>query len=83
MEQAMGRLNIVGTTVKHPRNLPQDLLDDEKHTKRLKEKNYIAMTVAKECILGAELSNSASELALTESYSVFSHEARSVNPDYS
>jgi len=82
MEQAMGRLNIVGTTVKHPRNLPQDLLADEKHTKRLKEKSYIAMTVANECILGAQLSNSASELALTESYSVFAHEARSVNPDY-
>jgi len=40
------------------------------------------MTVANECILGAELSNSASEVELTKVYSVFAHEARSVDPDY-
>jgi hypothetical protein len=81
-EQALGRFNIVGTTVKSPEAPPQDLLADEKHTSRRGEKQYIAMTVAKECILGSELTESASEVSLTEAYGVFADEARSVSPDY-
>ena len=81
-EQALGRFNLVGTTVKLPETLPRDLLADEKHTSRCGEKQYIAMTVAKECILGAELTESASEFGLKEAYGVFADEARSVNPDY-
>ena len=81
-EQALGRFNIVGTTVKSPETLPQDLLADEKHTSRRGEKQYVAMTVAKECVLGAELTESASEFGLKEAYGVFADEARSVNPDY-
>ena len=81
-EQSFGRLNIVGTTVKQPDSLPQDLLADEKHTKLLGEKHYIAMTVAQECILGAEMTDSASETALTGAYGVFANEARRVKPDY-
>ncbi len=81
-EQALGRFSIVGTTVKSPEALPQDLLADEKHTWRGGDKQYIAMTVAKECILGAELTESASEDSLTEAYGVFAGEARSVSPDY-
>ena len=82
LEQSFGRLNIVGTTVKQPELLPQDLLADEKHTKLNGEKHYIAMTVAQECILGAEMTNSASEEALTEAYGVFANEALSLKPDY-
>jgi hypothetical protein len=81
-EQTFGRFNIVGTTVKNPKFLPQDLLADEKHTSRLGKKQYIAMTVAKECILGAELTESASETSLTKAYGVFADEARSVDPNY-
>ena len=82
LEQSFGRLNIVGTTVKQPELLPQDLLADEKHTKLNGEKHYIAMTVAQECILGAEMTNSASEVVLTEAYGVFANEARLLKPDY-
>jgi hypothetical protein len=82
LEQSFGRLNIVGTTVKQPELLPQDLLADEKHTRLNGDKHYIAMTVAQECILGAEMTDSASETALTEAYGVFADEARSVKPEY-
>jgi len=61
--------------------LPQHLLDDEKHSKRYGEKQYIAMTVGNECILGAELVESASEASLTQA-DLFAEEARMVNPDY-
>jgi hypothetical protein len=81
-EQAVGRFNIVGTTVKSSENLPQDLLADEKHTYRRGTKQYIAMTVAKECIFGAELTESASEVSLKKAYGTFADEARSVNSDY-
>lgn len=82
MEQSLGRFDIVGTTIKTPENLPQDLLADEKHTRRKGNKHYIAMTVADECILGAEMTDSASEESLTEAYGVFAREARRVKPDY-
>lgn len=82
MEQSLGRFNLVGTTVKKPETLPQDLLADEKHTRLKGDKHYIAMTVAKECILGAEMTDSASEVSLTKAYGVFATEARSVDPDY-
>ena len=66
LEQSLGRLNLVGTTIKDPELLPQDLLADEKHTRLQGKKHYIAMTVAKECILGSEMTDSASEVALTK-----------------
>ncbi|WP_339136324.1 MAG: hypothetical protein WGN25_00340 [Candidatus Electrothrix sp. GW3-4] len=81
-EQALGRFNIVGTTVKSPEKLPRYLLIDEKHTSCRGKKHYLAMTVAKECILGAELADSASEFSLKKAYGVFADEARSVNPAY-
>lgn len=81
-EQALGRFNLAGTTVRSTDNLPRDLLADEKHTSRCGKKQYIAMTVAKECIFGAELTESASEFSLKEAYKVFADEARSVNPEY-
>ncbi len=82
LEQSFGRFDIVGTTVKDSESLPQDLLADEKHTKRNGDKHYIAMTVAQECILGAEMTDSASETALTKAYGVFAKEALSLKPDY-
>jgi hypothetical protein len=82
MEQSLGRFSIVGTTVKKAESLPKDLLADEKHTRRKKDKHYIAMTVGADCILGAEMTDSASEASLTEAYGVFAKEAQSVNPDY-
>jgi len=82
LEQSLGRFNLVGTTVKTPEALPQDLLADDKHTRRNGNKHYIAMTVAKECILGAEMTDCASENSLIDAYGVFADEARSVKLDY-
>ena len=81
-EQALGRFSIVGTTIKDPDLLPQDLIADEKHMRRNGDKQYIAMTVADECILGAEMVESASEVSLTKAYSVFANEAKSIKSDY-
>jgi hypothetical protein len=71
-----GRYSIVGTTVKSPEHLP------EKHTWRRGQRAYVATTVASGCILGAEVSTSASATALTKSYGVFADEARDVDPTY-
>ena len=46
------------------------------------EKTYIATTVGNGCILGANISESASEEDLQEAYSVFKEEAECVNPAY-
>lgn len=40
------------------------------------------MTVAQECILGAEMTDSDSEASLTKAYGVFAHEACSLKPEY-
>jgi phage pi2 protein 07 len=62
--------------------LPADIASDEKHAHHLKDKVYIAMTVAKGCVLGAECCDSASTVALTEGYDVFAAEAKNINSDY-
>ena len=72
----------MGTTVKEPELLPQNLLADEKHTRRGGMKQYIAITVAKECILGAAMVESASEASLKKAYGVFALESKKVNPTY-
>lgn len=83
MTSQFGRYEIVGTVVKEPSLLPTDLLADEKHTHFNGEKGYIATTVGADCVLGASLSLSADELALTEAYGYFRDEAQLVDPDYS
>ena len=79
---AFGRNSITGTTVKHPENLPKDLLADEKHTKHGGEKVYVATTVGNDCMLGAAMCKNADAVALTEGYGVFAKEARNLDPDY-
>jgi hypothetical protein len=61
LEQSLSRFSIVGTTVKNPEQLPKDLVADEKHSWLTGERVYIATTVAKDCILGAAVSRSASK----------------------
>lgn len=46
------------------------------------ERVYVATTVADGCILGAELSPSASQADLETAYGVFAQEAKQLNPDY-
>jgi len=78
----MGRYNIVGTTVKQPETLPEDVGADEKHTTLSGTTVYAATTVAKNCFLGASVSPGAGEADLTEAYRQFHREAQQVQPAY-
>jgi hypothetical protein len=79
---SLGRCHLVGTTVKNPDKLPEDVLADEKHTKFNGEKTYIVTTVGNDCVLGASLAADAGEKSLTEAYGHFKKEAQEVKPDY-
>jgi len=55
---------------------------DEKHSRLDKNKIYIATTAGEGCLLGASVTDSASEAALRQAYGVFAQEARAVDADY-
>jgi len=61
---------------------PPHLVADEKHTKRGKEKEFIAVTAASGCILGASCSSSADAEGLKKAYRVFVQEAQAHDSDY-
>ena len=82
IEQSLGRNSIVGTTIKNPKLLPEHLSADEKHSRLLGEKVYVATTVGSQCILGASVSENASETGLTEAYGKFKEEACNLDPAY-
>ena len=82
LEQSLGRNSIVGTTVKNPELLPEDLAADEKHSRLKGEKVYVPVTVGAQCILGAAVSKDAGETGLTEAYGKFGREALDLNPGY-
>lgn len=82
VSQQLGRPSLVGTSVKRADKLPEHLLADEKHTRILGNKAYVACTVAEECVLGASISLSASEKGLSEAYRDFKEEACQLDPDY-
>jgi hypothetical protein len=67
-EVALGRPSIVGSTVKPPQRLPQDLLVDEKHTRAFGHKVYVPTTVRGACILGAAVAKLALAEALEAAY---------------
>jgi hypothetical protein len=81
MEIQFGRKSIVGTTIKTCK-IPKDLLADEHHEKINGEKAYIATTVAKGVMLGAEMSLTPSTDDLKKAYGVFKEEAREIQPKY-
>ncbi|WP_246556330.1 hypothetical protein [Desulfonema magnum] len=83
MEQSLGRNSIVGTTVKDPGKLPEHVVADEKHTRIGGEKAFVATTVAKECVLGASVTDSACEDSLKKAYGTYKEEALGVAPGYS
>jgi hypothetical protein len=62
--------------------IPINLLADEHHEKINGEKTYIATTVAEGCVLGAEVSPSASKGDLQKAYGVFKDEALAVEAEY-
>jgi hypothetical protein len=82
LEQGLGRFSLVGTTVKSPEHLPKDLVADEKHSWLKGERVYIATTAAQDCILGASVAPSASQVDLEKAYGVFASEAQAVDAEY-
>ena len=75
LEATIGRYSLVGTTIKSAEKLPQHLSADEKHTRLLGKKTYIATTTGSNCILGASVSETASGKDLQKAYGVFKKEA--------
>jgi hypothetical protein len=55
---------------------------DEKHSRWLGKRIYIAVTAAKECFLGVGVAHSADEKGLTQAYGEFQQEALALNRDY-
>jgi hypothetical protein len=82
IENSIGRNSIVGTTVKDPEKLPQDLVADEKVTYFNGDDICVAEIAAQGCVVGAAVckGNSAKELA--EGYGIFATEAKNVEPEY-
>ena len=83
IEQSVGRNSIVGTTIRNPEDIPEHLTADEKHTRILGQKTYVATTVGNGCILGAAVAKDAGEKALTGAYKVYKDEAQCLKPEYS
>ena len=82
LEQSLGRNSIVGTTVRNPDDIPEHLAADEKHTRILGDKVYVATTVGNQCILGAAAAEDAGEQSLQDAYQVFKDEAQCIKPSY-
>ena len=80
LTEQIGHNRIVGTTVRKPELLAQDLVADEKHSEICGKPAYIATTVGGDCVLGAALSSSADEKELSEAYTQFRTEARNLDP---
>jgi len=82
MEASLGRNSLVGTTVRKPEDLPDNLVVDEKHTRLNGKKVYVATTVGESCFLGSSVVESAGEADLTTAYKIFQKESLELNPDY-
>ena len=80
VEKSFGKVSIVGTTVKKPEKLPQDLVADEKVNHFNGDKVCVAETLAVGCVLGAAVCKGNGTQELTEGYGVFGQEAKNVNP---
>jgi hypothetical protein len=82
LEQGLGRMSIVGTTIRYSNDLPEHLIADEKHTKLDGDKVYVATTVGGDCILGVPIAENAGSDALTKAYQTFKSEACDLKPGY-
>ena len=78
----LSNFSIVGTTIHHSKDLPEDILADEHHVKLKGKKAYIATTVAQNCFLGMAACSQADEMALRQAYGVFKAEALDLSADY-
>jgi hypothetical protein len=80
--EQLGRNSLVGTTVQTGEKMPEHLAADEHHVDWCGSKGYVAMTAAKGCILGINLTDEADETHLVQSYGVFAKEAKDLVADY-
>lgn len=80
--ERMGRNNLVGTTVRDPKRLPEHLAADEHHVDWNGAKGYVATTAAEGCILGVGLTKAADDAHLTAAYGDFAAAARVLDPAY-
>ena len=80
--QSLGRLSIVGTTVKASDSIPVNLLADEKHSWLLGERVFIPTTVGSGCFLGVDIVRTVETPDLVRGYGVFREEALALNPGY-
>jgi len=74
------RTNLVATSCKI--DLPQHLLADEKHVTAMPNTEYLCVTVARGCILGANMVAQTTKEAFIDGYATFALEARQAQPDY-
>jgi hypothetical protein len=81
LECGLGRFSVVETTLRQA-DLPEHLSADEHHQSLDGQKIYIATTVAKGCVLGAEPALSAGTDDLKAAYEVFKNEALDIAPKY-
>jgi hypothetical protein len=79
---SFGRPNLVGTTVKHPATMPQDLVADEKITWLAGREVVVPTTVGGGCVLGISLSEQSDSPSLQAAYGEFLSEAHAVFPAY-
>ncbi len=82
LHNTLGRFSLVGTTIKDPQLLPKHIAADEKHSKLLGEKVYVATVVADECILSAQVCENADNDHLHDAYGVFKQEATELDKNY-
>ncbi|MFC1666121.1 hypothetical protein ACFLZF_00185 [Nanoarchaeota archaeon] len=82
MSQSIGRYSVLATTIRKSEDLPDDLAADEKHTRLMGNKYYIATVVAKEVVLSTSVSKSAGTDDLTKAYGTFKKEAKALDPGY-
>jgi hypothetical protein len=82
LEQGLSRFSLVGTTVKSPEHFPKDLVADDKQSWWQGERVSIATTAAHDCLVGASVAPSASQVDLEKAYGVFASEAQAVDAAY-
>ena len=80
--ERIGRNQVVGTTIRDPKRLPEHVAADEHHVDWNGAKGYVATTAAEGCILGIALTAGADDEHLTAAYGEFAVEAREVDPAY-
>ncbi|WP_249370343.1 hypothetical protein [Acaryochloris marina] len=79
---SLSQASIVGTTIKDPQLLPKHLIVDEKHSWLQGKRVYLPTTAANGCILGVNVTDSASPEALKVGYQVFQQGALQLDPNY-